>query len=390
MSKLNEILKYRPAEVKEYKSLGIVAEFYVYDPDASVMVRQRFRLNRQLTTCRNTRERLRAAKEIADDITQRLANGWSPLHESQSPRLCTSIDDVRKIWLKAKQIEGLRDATLQSYASITGIFSRYTLTPGVTKACGYFLREDAIKYMDIVLDKGVSNRAYNNTLKQLHSFFAWAKEHCYCKENPFDGIRLLNKESKKRSLIDEHTRAMIVEYLKIKCPQYLLFLRLIYTSMLRPKEALSIRMSWIDFSRHCFVIPGEYAKNGKTRCAAFTPEIEQELLRHVMADKDWYLFGKGYSMEPCVKPAAQSTPRHKWDVLRRDLNLPKDMQMYSFRDTGIIDMQHSGIDQLTVQHHTDHSSLNVQRIYTDHYDASVNDTIYEKAPSFSTGGQGKN
>ena len=381
---LKNVLKYRPANVKVFNNIGYVVEFYVYDLQQGKMVRQILKLNRHLKPYKSKRDKQRAAEEIAAQITIKLSNGWSPLNESESPRILTSIKDLRDKYITAKKREGLRPMTLQSYTSITKIFIDYLEENNIHTPSGYLSQEDAIKYMDHVQERGLSNRAYNNTLKQLQAFFNWAVTHCYCKQNPFANIPLLSKECKKRILIDEQTRTRIASYLSEKCPQFLLYLNLIYSAMIRPAEARSIRLSWIDIERHCIVIPANTAKNGKARCAAITRAIEAMLMKHANnLHPNYYLFGKGQTMMPNEIPCAQSTPRHKWDRLREELKLPKEMQMYSLRDSGIIDMQHSGIDQLTVQHHTDHSSLQVQRIYTDHYDPNVNDIIFKEAPDFS-------
>ena len=68
--------------------------------------------------------------------------------------------------------------------------------------------------------------------------------------------------------------------------------------------------------------------------------------------------------------------------MRLDLDLPVEMQLYSLRDTGLTDLLHAGVDQLTVQHHADHSSIEIQNIYTDHYDPGLNEKIYSNAPTF--------
>ena len=68
--------------------------------------------------------------------------------------------------------------------------------------------------------------------------------------------------------------------------------------------------------------------------------------------------------------------------MRKQLQLPDTMQLYSLRDSGLIDMLHAGIDQLSVRQHADHSSLAMQDIYTSHYDTNLNDTIYNNAPEF--------
>ena len=382
---LKKLLNYRPACVKNFNNIGFVIEFYILDTSTGKMVRQIMKMNRHLQPYKTKRAKQQAAEEIAAQITLKLSNGWSPLHESESPRMLTTIKDLREKYLTSKHREGLRPMTLQSYTSITKLFVDWLDTTHNNKSSGYLSQEDAITYMDFVSEKGVSNRSYNNTLKQLQAFFNWSVQHCYCKENPFLNISMLSKETKKRILIDERTRTRIADYLITTCPQFLLYLNLIYSSMIRPNEARAIRLSWIDIERHCICIPGETAKNGKARCAAITPSIESMLMRHARNPHDnWYLFGKGQTMEPSPIQCAQSTPRHKWDRLREELNLPKEMQMYSLRDTGIIDMQHSGIDPLTVQQHTDHSSLQVQRIYTDHYDPNVNNIIYNEAPDFNS------
>jgi len=58
------------------------------------------------------------------------------------------------------------------------------------------------------------------------------------------------------------------------------------------------------------------------------------------------------------------------------------MQLYSFRDTGIYEMLKSGIDNLTVMQHADHSSLDITTIYANHADNQLISKIYEKAPKF--------
>jgi len=68
--------------------------------------------------------------------------------------------------------------------------------------------------------------------------------------------------------------------------------------------------------------------------------------------------------------------------MRRATGLPKEMQLYSLRDTGITDLLHAGMDPLTVQHHADHSSLAIQKIYTDHFDAGLNEKIYNSSVEF--------
>ena len=68
--------------------------------------------------------------------------------------------------------------------------------------------------------------------------------------------------------------------------------------------------------------------------------------------------------------------------MRRATGLPKEMQLYSLRDTRLTDLLHAGVDPLTVQHHADHCSLDIQAIYTRHHAPGVVDKIYNNAPAF--------
>ena len=58
------------------------------------------------------------------------------------------------------------------------------------------------------------------------------------------------------------------------------------------------------------------------------------------------------------------------------------MQLYSFRDTGIYEMLKSGIDDLTVMQHADHSSLSITTIYANHKDEKLIEKINKNAPKF--------
>ena len=87
-------------------------------------------------------------------------------------------------------------------------------------------------------------------------------------------------------------------------------------------------------------------------------------------------------MDPDREPIGKSYFQKSWERMRRATGLPKEMQLYSLRDTGLTDLLHAGVDQLTVQHHADHSSLAIQNIYTDHYDAGLSEKIYSNAPAF--------
>lgn len=374
-----------PAVAKYLPSLGFCVEYYYYDPNREKMMLKRIRLTNLAKRYHTKRERQLAAQRVADEVNARLRGGWSPLHESDDGRLYTLLPELRRRFLSAKRAEGCRETTLVQYGSVTDIFLRWCEDNGLmSRYSGTFLRPDAVRYMDDVLEQRLRHRSYNNTLKVLKAWWQWAVEHCYAKENAFVGIKTLKKEPKIRVLVDAESRAKVARYYAETRPAMLIVCQLVYSSAIRPAEILRIRLGDIHLKEHYIRIPAENAKNHHERYASLTPQLV-ELLRPVLEqrrDGSLYLIGKNAELSPDREPIGKSYFQKSWERMRRATGLPKEMQLYSLRDTGITDLLHAGVDPLTVQHHADHSSLEMQAIYTNHRDANLGAIIYEKGPSF--------
>lgn len=383
-SHLHEIEKFLPAVVK-YTRSGLMVEYYVLDPSTDDMVRKRMRLTKLTKRIPSKRERLLAAQRVADNLNAKLRGGWSPLHQTEDSRLYTRLADLQERFLTAKKAEGCRPTTLTHYTSVTNIWLRWCEDNGFAdRYSGTYLRIHAVQYMDDVLQLGNRNRSYNNTLKVMKAFFQWALEHCYAKENPFLGLKTLKKEPKIRILVPADARRKVAEYYSAMRPAMNIVCQLVYSSAIRPGEILKIQLKHIRLDRHYIVIPSENAKNHKQRFATITPSLD-ELLSPILAkyqNLDLYLFGRNENLDPDRLPITKSYFQKSWERMRNATGLPKEMQLYSLRDTGLTDLLHAGVDQLTVQHHADHSSLEIQNIYTDHFDAGLTEKIYHNAPSF--------
>lgn len=384
-SQLNVIQNYLPAVVKQLPSVGIVVEYFIFDPLTEKMQRKRIKLTRLVSRMPNKRQRLLAAQQVADNLNAKLRGGWSPLHATEDSRLYTPLAILREKFLTAKGAEGCRATTLIQYGSITDIWLRWCEDNGLAdRYSGTFLRPMAVRYMDDVLAQGNRHRSYNNTLKVMRAFFQWSVEHCYAKENPFAGLKTLKKEPKIRTLIPAEARKKVAAHYAATRPAMNIVCQLVYSSAIRPAEILKIQLKHIHLDRHYIVIPADNAKNHKERCATLTPSLDG-LLSPILAkykNLDLFLFGKNENLDPDTMPVNKSYFQKSWERMRNATGLPKEMQLYSLRDTGLTDLLHAGLDQLTVQHHADHSSLAIQNIYTDHYDPGLNERIYNNAPDF--------
>lgn len=380
----DRVLNYLPAVVVQNRSMGFCVEYYVLHPQTLKMVRRRIRLQRIVKRLRTVHERRLFAQSVANDVNNRLANGWTPITESEDSRLFTPMRMMMEEFLAAKRREGLRLRTLECYGSFVRRFVEWCDGSGLGRVCsGTFRRADAIRYMDAVSKRGVSNRAYNNTLKFMCCFFQWGVDHLYCKENCFTGIRRLKKEAKRRVLIDGETRRRIAEYFDARCPQMGVVARLVYSSAMRPKEIANVRVGQVDLERHYIYVDAENAKNGHARFATLSADLVERLREVVRGcEGGWFLFGRGKDVAPGPVGVSHSYFGRLWQRMRGDLGLPQEMQLYSLRDTGFVDLLHAGVDQLTVRQHADHSSLAMQDIYTQHFDPELNRKIYENAPRF--------
>ena len=102
-SHLHEVQKYLPAMVKQLPSVGMVVEYFVFDPTTELMSRKRIKLTRLVKRLPNQRQRMLAAQKVADDINAKLRGGWSPLHQTEDSRLYTPLPSLQEKFLTAKQ-----------------------------------------------------------------------------------------------------------------------------------------------------------------------------------------------------------------------------------------------------------------------------------------------
>ena len=380
-----EIYNFLPAVVRHSQAMGWFVEYYVLNPATDTMVRRRNRITKLVKRYRTQAEKKIAAQQIADTINAKLKGGWSPLHQAEDSRLYTPLPQLREKFLSAKEAEGCRSSTLTQYSSVTSLFLRWCEDYGfATLRSGTFLRPAAVRYMDHCQEQRNRHRSYNNTLKVMRSFWQWAVEHCYAKENPFATIKTLKKEPKIRILVTPEARAKVTAHYAATRPAMVIVCHLVYSSAIRPAEIRKIQLKHIHLDQHYITIPADNAKNHHERPAALTPQLV-ELLTPILQktqNTDLYLFGKNEQLAPGKEPVNKDYFQKSWDRMRQATGIPKEMQLYSLRDTGLTDLIHAGLDPLTVRQHADHSSLAMTDIYTSHFDPTVNNAIYTHAPKF--------
>lgn len=375
--------EYLPAVVKHLKSVGWIIEYYAIHPKRGVLVRKWIKLN-VLRKRMPVSEFKTHANQIVTQINIKLAGGWSPFFESDNIRLYTSVDAVIAAYIQEKEKE-LRPATLRSYGSFCRMLSQWCKQRYPNMYLSMFSQQIAVQYLDYIYHKDkVGVRTWNNHLKMGRAFFEWAKNKFYTKENPFATIKAKRNPTKKRILIPENSRAQITDYLlRTGNKSYLTVCRIVFTSLIRPKELRLVQIKDVDLCNKIIYINEEKSKTHYSRSCALNKQIYDDLVA-MNLDRypgDYYLFG-GKDMMPSKNLCSESKFRREWDKVRRALKLPIEMQLYSFRDTGINNLLKSGIDALTVMQHADHHDLSMTTKYANHQNTHLIDTIYNNAPDF--------
>lgn len=373
--------RYMPAVLKEATNNWYI-EYYCENPQTRELKRFRTRMNKIVKRHKKKSDARKCCLDIVAKINNQLSNGWNPFFEGEDQRLYIPISKVSEIYLKEKSKE-LRKDSMRCYTSFSNIFLSWINRTTPTLYCSLFNKSQAIRFLDYIYnERNVSARTYNDYLKLSRCFFEWAVEKGYCKENPFLRIKMKKKTTKERTIIDVANRKRIAEHLKGK--PFLLVCMLVYHSLIRPKEIRNLKIGDIDMSGHCIKVSGEIAKNHKTRYAAISAQIENLIheLNILKKPKSWYIFSDPVTMAPGTNLLYDAKFTKEFTKLRKELKLPANMQLYSFRDTGIFEMLKANVDDLSVMQHADHSSLDITTIYANHFDPNLNKIINEKTPEF--------
>lgn len=374
--------------LKTFKS-GWVIEYYVENPQTQQLQRKRIKLQRLLERYPKQADAKRHINNIIVALNMKLSTGWNPFFQGEDSRMYTPIQDVANMYMNEVE-KTLRPATYRTYKTFIKVFCEWIEKQQKGIYSSMISHTMVVRFMDYVYyeRKGISGddmtaTSYNGYIKQGSAFFNWMIDKCYCKENHFQKIKAKKVEDKKRVLIPEDVREKISNYLKVKNPSYLLMLKLIYAGLIRPKELRMLKVEDLSFANKQIRIRKEVAKNGHERLVPLSQELLLDFLDIGIqqGNNSDYIFGEHFKTGP-VRMADATMPKH-WVKLRKTLNLPVEMQQYSFRDTGMTEMIKNGIDPLTVKQLADHSSLAMTTIYTKHVDPNLRDIVISKTPKFS-------
>jgi len=348
-------VNFKPAQY--YKGKECYVAYHVVNPFTKQWVRKKIKVNH----IHKPSERQRYASMLVYTINEKLYDGWNPFLDdiggSGCPSLRVAVEEF--VSLKAKS---LRPDSMRCYRSWADSFLTWLDEHGLSDDyVALFSRENAVRYMRYLELRGMVSKTYNNYLTFMSTLFLYFVKREYIRDNPFDRIDRKRVESKVRNIIPSDVRHLIFDYFNDHCPTYIYLMILCYRYLIRPKEALMIRVGFIDFAEGLVTLPPDITKNHRWRTVALGDDVMSYFRTLSVFDSDFYVFSSRYL--PGTRLLTTRETGKTWAVMRNDLNLPSNFQFYSLKDTGITEMLESGMPSKMVKDLADHSSLEITERY---------------------------
>lgn len=344
-----------PATLK-HNQRGWYVEYKCYNPLTMRSERVRENLNK-LRGRLSAAEFQKVARTYVCNINVRLAAGWSPfVATTQSADSYKTVTTAMQDYAAAK-LKDYEKSTRTCYESLIRIFLAW-LSDQHAGSCmiSTITHPIALRFMDHRA-RTLSNNGYNSDLKKYRSIFGWLHERGYLEANPFADIKPKKKQEKIRRPITPEIQRRVADWCLENRPGQLLVLYLIYNSLIRPKEIAMLRIADVCLQDHYIQISAAVAKTDTSRRAPLTDDVCQFLQSWHLEQypQNYYLIGSDYT--PSKKPAYIGKYKKDWEKLRHQLDIPTEMQLYSWKDTGITDLFRQGLDALTIMTAAGHHDL---------------------------------
>jgi|AntRauTorcE11897_2_1112592.scaffolds.fasta_scaffold22767_1 integrase len=358
-------LDFKPSELKKHSDENWIIVFY-WKPTNGTEKMTRFR--RRVKFMSNKRERTKYANIKMAHINDLLQSGWNPVNSKTE--FIGSFLEVLDIYIesckKRYQNDKLRFDTFRTNSSFVRSIKLYIQIRQLTSMeCNEFTKKFVLSYIEHKeFNDEVSQRTINNHLSFLSTLNKYMIDQEYIDTNVVSNIapRKLNKK-KIRQRIPEQTKILIFDYLKINyLPFYTLSL-MTYLCFIRRTEISKMKVKHIDLSISLITVPESISKSKKDGYVTIPDQYSVILGNHIKyAAPNDYVF----SNENFEPGKVQMKPRRIsdfWYILRKKLDLPKEYQFYSLKDTGITENFERGIPAILIRNQARHENVSTTELY---------------------------
>lgn len=337
-------------------------EYWAQNPVTGKL--ERFRETYGLNRIKNKRERLKKAKEIKNQINERLPKGF-PFNEEEEKinskiLLIDAIGQACKIKCQSDSL-----GTIRSYKSNHKLFVDWVIMKGYDKMLVFeFEHSHAREYMDFwIFEHKIGNNTYNNKRTKIKGMFQELIERELIEKNPFDKIKRKPKTKKIKEMFEPKEMELVSAYYKKHRPWMYKALLLQFYCWIRPEELRRLKFMNFDFRRGVLKLRNNHAKNNDDDNITIPKAIIGEFLNPEFAKYpyNWYVFGA--KLKPARGQCGERSMNALHDTILTKLKINRaGLVWYSWKDTGMTLLSEK-LTPRELQKHARHSSLEVTENY---------------------------
>jgi len=374
-------------------------EFYVRNPRNQRMVR--FKKYKGINRYHSFKERSEAAEKMRQYWTNKLFAGWSPFADKNiiyddNLEYQTAIKNYRKMVSKNgtfrfyaskyidKKSRELEPASISTYRSRLRIFDAWLENKGLAAAdVSCITHRELVAFSNHIINVTKLSKTtvqnYQNLLKEV--FDVVRKERSQYPNPCFDlpGTRRVNDTAAHP--IHERDIAVFKKLIATKDPQLWMACCFVYYCFLRPRKELRLlRVGDIDFGRAVIRVRAANAKTDLARVVSIPMVFLQQLRGYNLHNyhRSFYVIGKGG--KPGPQPVSYNNMSARWVKFRRELGMPEEYKMYSWKHTGNGRAAVAGIPMRDLQEQNGHSTVQMTEKYLKNIHGARSEQIINRFP----------
>ncbi|SFS30910.1 tyrosine-type recombinase/integrase [Lutibacter maritimus] len=225
-------------------------------------------------------ERMKALKELRDDVEELLKKGWSP-YENEESRIQYKASYSLDFALKIKKTE-VKETTYKDYESRINQFKDFLNKENFIEPIDKIDKQLISKFLKTF--PGAKNR--NNVKAALSSIFSILSDESLIPFNFIKEIRNAKVRTKATKLIDAKTIHKAYELLKEQDQDLCVYIDLISIMFWRPIEIVRIKISDIDLSNKLMVVNTK----GKDSKIKIIPSIIYDVVANYIENRTGNMF----------------------------------------------------------------------------------------------------
>lgn len=373
------VLGYVPA-VAHFGKVAYV-DLYALHPDTGALKRKRYKLDR----IAGAAERKRFARDLVDRLNDKLRRGWNPWAADEAPKSMHTVREAVEQYVDFK-CRTTRHSAPHSYKMTGKRFLEWATAEGLAHGpVANIHQQHAHRYIDhLHITRGISNNTHNGYLTFVRGMFQWMIQRGFRSDNPFRTVARLRKTTKTRVFLTPEDRKAAIDWFREHDPDMVLVCLFTFHTLIRPRQELSrLKVGMIDLHNNCVRFDdGGDTKSGQPRTPAMPDSMKAELVGSAIATAppNWFAVGDG--LKPGPKRMGYNMGGNRWDKMRKALGWPNSKQLYSLRDSGIIQLLRDGVSIEVVMRQAGHRSLATTNAYVQHAFPDAQREVISKASAF--------